>query len=299
MSFVRAHQQRWGVEPIVQALDLASSTYYAMKSRQPSAREQRDRTLSEHIQRVWTENYGVYGADKVWKQLNREGVRVARCTVERLMRLRGLRGVIRGKTSIRTTVAKVGAARPADLVRRVFRAPAPNRLWVADITYVKTLAGWVYVAFVIDVFSRTIVGWKTSRSLRADVALAALEMAFWTRGQRRFAGLIHHSDRGVQYLSVRYTERLAAAGAEVSVGTRGDSYDNALAESFHGLYKAELIHRSPSWADLADVEWATLTYVNWFNHRRLHSELGMIPPTEYEEMYHQSVVYSPGDDSHN
>jgi putative transposase len=242
--------------------------------------------LKGAITRVWHEHQAVYGADKVWAQLRREGIPVARCTVERLMRGLALRGVVRGKVSVRTTVGDAADSRPADLVQRQFRAAAPNRLWVADLTYVKTHSGWVYVAFVIDVFSRYVVGWQASRSLRTDLALDALEMALWGRQGQQLAGLVHHSDRGVQYLAIRYTERLAEAGAVASVGSRGDSYDNALAESFNGLYKAELIrHRGP-WRGLDDVEYATLDYIDWFNRRRLHGELGMLPPAEFEAGYY-------------
>jgi putative transposase len=285
VSFIAAHKARWGVEPICRVLQVAPSTYYATVSRSPSARAVRDTTLKAAITRVWTEHQRVYGADKVWAQLKREGIAVARCTVERLMRALGLRGVVRGKASVRTTVGDAAAERPADLVQRQFRAPAPNRLWVADLTYVKTHTGWVYLAFVVDVFSRYVVGWQASRSLRTDLALDALEMAVWRRRGQELAGLVHHSDRGVQYLAIRYTERLAEAGVVASVGTRGDSYDNALAESFNGLYKTELIrHRGP-WCGLDDVEYATLEYVDWFNHRRLHGELGMVPPAEFEARY--------------
>jgi putative transposase len=236
------------------------------------------------IARVWRSNmHGVYGVDKVWAQLNREGIRVARCTVGRLMRQHGMRGVTRGKTP-RTTWPDHSAARPDDLVRREFTAPAPNVLWVADLTYVKTFSGWVYVAFIIDVYSRRVVGWQASRSLRTDLALDALEMAVHQR--RPGAGLVHHNDRGVQYMSIRYTERLAAAGGVASVGSKGDSYDNALAESFNGLYKTELIrHRGP-WRGLDDVEFATLEYIDWFNHRRLHSSIGMVPPAEFETAHY-------------
>lgn len=285
MTFIDTNKLRWGIEPICRVLKVAPATYYAAASRPPSARAVRDRTLKEAITRVWQEHRGVYGADKVWAQLHREGVAVARCTVERLMRVLGLRGVVRGKASVRTTLGDAAAVRPADLVQRQFRAPAPNRLWVADLTYVKTHSGWVYVAFVIDVFSRAVVGWQASRSLRTDLALDALEMALWRRRGRELGGLIHHSDRGSQYVAIRYTERLAEAGAVASVGTRGDSYDNALAESFNGLYKTELIrHRGP-WRGLEDVEYATLDYVDWFNRRRLHGELGMVPPAEFEASY--------------
>jgi putative transposase len=293
VSFIRAHQQRWGVEPICRALQIAPSSYYAAISRPPSARALRDAELGVAIQRAWDEHRRVYGADKVWAQLNREGTRVARCTVERLMRGLGLRGVVRGRASVRTTVGDSAAERPADLVARQFRAPAPDRLWVADLTYVKTHSGWVYAAFVVDVFSRFVVGWQASRSLRADLALDALDMALWSRRAGRLAGLVHHSDRGVQYLAVRYTERLAEAGAVASVGSRGDSYDNALAESFHGLYKAELIRHQGPWQGLDDVEFATLEYVDWFNHRRLHGELGMVPPAEFEAGYYERAAALP------
>jgi putative transposase len=296
VTFIDAGKERWGVEPICRVLQFSPATYYAAIKRAPSARQVQDAQLKEEIQRIWTEHRGVYGADKVWAQLKREGFRVARCTVERLMRALGLRGVVRGKTSIRTTVGDDAAARPADLVQRQFCAAAPNALWVADLTYVKTHAGWVYVAFIIDVFSRSVVGWQTSRSLHTDLALDALEMAYWRRGGPHLPGLIHHSDRGSQYLSIRYTERLAAAGVVASVGARGDSYDNALAESFNGLYKTELIrHRGP-WSGLDDVEYATMEYVDWFNRRRLHGELGMIPPAEFEALALRAAGEQGGDD---
>jgi putative transposase len=285
VKFIAEHQICWGVEPVCRVLQIAPSSYYAAVGRPVSARRQRDEVLKEVIQRVWDEHRQVYGADKVWAQLNREGTTVARCTVERLMRELGLRGVVRGKRSVRTTVGDEASDRPRDLVARQFRAPAPNRLWVADLTYVKTHSGWVYVAFVVDACSRFVVGWQASRSLRTELALDALEMALWTRRALALTGLIHHSDRGVQYLAIRYTERLAEAGVIPSVGSRGDSYDNALAESFNGLYKAELIrHRGP-WRGLDDVEYATLEYVDWFNHRRLHGELGMRPPAEFETLH--------------
>jgi putative transposase len=239
VSFVAANKEHWGIAPTCRVLQLAPATYYATTTRPSSARRGRDEVLKPEIQRVWEEHRRVYGADKVWAQLKREGQPVARCTVERLMRELGLRGVVRGK-KVRTTWPDEVSSRPMDLVERQFRAPAPNRLWVADLTYVKTHSGWVYVAFIIDVFSRFIVGWQASRSLHADIALDALEMAIWNRRSKRLDGLIHHSDRGVQYLSIRYTERLAKEGAVASVGSRGDSYDNALAESLHGLYKTEL-----------------------------------------------------------
>ena len=292
MTFIAAHRSRWGVEPICRTLQVAPSTYYAAVARPASARAVRDGELRPAVRRVWEANRRVYGADKVWAQLNREGTRVARCTVERLMRAQGLRGVVRGKT-VRTTVGDEAASRPLDLVARRFRADAPNRLWVADLTYVRTFAGWVYVAFVVDVFSRFVVGWQASRSLSAELALDALEMALWARRAKRLDGLVHHSDRGTQYLAVRYTERLAEAGIAASVGSRGDSYDNALAESFHGLYKAELVrHRGP-WRGLDDVEHATMDYVDWFNHRRLHGELGMVPPAEFEASYDAAAAPRP------
>ncbi len=244
--------------------------------------------------RVYEENLSVYGADKVWAQLNR--IAVARCTVERLMRELGISGARRGRPWVRTTVGDGRLDRPADLVERKFRAPAPNHLWVADLTYVKTHSGWVYVAFIIDVFSRMIVGWQANSSLRSDLAIDALEMAVWNR-QRAGAdldGLVHHSDRGVQYLSIRYSERLAANDIVASVGSKGDSYDNALAESFNGLYKWELIYRHGPWRGLDDVEFVTLTYVDWFNQRRLHGEIaehGYVTPADFEAAYYrQSVV---------
>ncbi len=285
MTFITEHKARWGVESICRELQVAPSSYYAAISRPVSARRRRDETLRAAIRRAWDGHRRVYGADKVWAQLRREGTPVARCTVERLMRALGVRGAVRGKTSVRTTIGDETSSRPLDLVARQFRAPAPNRLWVADLTYVKTHSGWVYVAFVVDVCSRFVVGWQASRSLRTDLALDALEMALWARRAVRLDGLIHHSDRGVQYLALRYTERLAEAGAVPSVGSRGDSYDNALAESFNGLYKAELIHHAGPWRGLDDVEYATLEYVDWFNHRRLHGELGMLPPAEFEAAY--------------
>jgi putative transposase len=289
VRFISEHKGRWGVEPICRVLQVAPSSYYAAIRRPPSARRRRDKVLEEEIRRVWDEHRQVYGADKVWAQLNREAIPVARCTVERLMRRLGLRGVVRGKTRVRTTIGDAASNRPLDLVARQFRAPAPNRLWVADLTYVKTHSGWVYVAFVVDVCSRYVVGWQVSQSLHTDLALDALEMALWGRRTQEITGLIHHSDRGSQYLAIRYTERLAEAGAVPSVGSRGDSYDNALAESFNGLYKTELIRHAGPWRALDDVEYATLEYVHWFNHRRLHGELGMITPAEFEA----SFVHQP------
>jgi putative transposase len=289
--FIDAHRDRrtdglrWGVEPICTALQFAPSTYYAAKQRPPSIRAVRDAQLTMEIARVWEENFRVYGARKVWRQLNREHVDVARCTVERLMRTAGLAGVVRGKTK-RTTIADAAAARPADLVERAFAASAPNRLWVADITYVRTWAGFVYVAFVIDVFSRMIVGWQCTNHLRTDLALDALEQAIWLRDER-LDGLVHHSDRGGQYLAIRYSERLAETGAVASVGSRGDSYDNALAESTIGLYKTELIRRRGPWRGVDDVELATLAWVDWFNRRRLHGACDDVPPAEFEANYYR------------
>jgi putative transposase len=268
-------------------LQFASRTYYAAKQRAPCARKVRDKKLKPEISRVHRENLDVYGADKVWTQMNREGHQVARCTVERLMKDLHLSGARRGKAFKRTTIADEAQHRPADLVNRQFVADRPNRLWVADLTYVKTFTGWVYVAFVIDVYSRCVVGWQTSTSLRSDLAIDALEMAIYARSDRDLDGLIHHSDRGVQYLAIRYTERLAEAGVVNSVGSKGDSYDNALAESFNGLYKTELIHRRGPWKNVDHVEWATLTYVDWFNNRRIHNEIGKIPPAEFEENHYR------------
>jgi transposase InsO family protein len=288
-AFIDDHKDVYGVEPICSVLPIAPSTYYAHKARQadPSRlpeRARRDAALKVEIQRVYNENRQVYGARKVWRQLHREGFPVARCTVERLMRQVGLQGVVRGK-KVRTTIADEAAARPADLVERDFSAFHPNQLWVADLTYVATWAGFVYVAFVIDVFSRMIVGWRVSRSLCSDLALDALEQALWARPE--ISQLIHHSDRGVQYVSIRYTERLAEAGIEPSVGSVGDSYDNALAETIIGLYKTELIYKDGPWQGVEQVELATLDWVDWFNNRRLFEPIGNIPPVEYEALYYQ------------
>jgi putative transposase len=264
IAYIDRHRERFGVEPICKVLRVAPSTYYAAKKRPPCPRARRDAELRSEIHRVFVGNYGVYGARKVWHQLNREGITVARCTVERLMRQTGLAGRVRGRRR-RTTIPADPATRPADLVERRFAAPEPNRLWVADITYVATWSGFAYVAFVTDVFSRRIVGWRVSNTLRADLALDALEMAIWTRKAEHLTGLVHHSDRGVQYLSIVYTERLAEAGAVTSVGSRGDSYDNALAETVIGLYKAELITMQGPWRTIEDVELATLGWVHWWN----------------------------------
>jgi putative transposase len=285
IAYIDRHKDRFGVEPICRLLPIAPSTYYARKQRPPSARAVRDARLKAEIRRVYDDNFGVYGARKVWRQLHREGSPVARCTVERLMGELGLRGAVRGKTH-RTTTPDAAAPRPADLVDRDFAAQRPNRLWVADLTYVATWSGFVYVALVIDAFSRFIVGWQTSRSLRTDLPLDALEMAIWHR-QAQLEGLVHHSDRGSQYLAIRYTERLAEAGAVTSVGSRGDSYDNALAETIIGLYKTELIRRRGPWKGIDQVEYATLEWVDWFNHRRLLEPIGYVPPAEFEAAYHR------------
>ena len=288
-AFIDDHRDAYGVEPICSVLPIAPSTYYAHKARQAdpsrlSGRAKRDAALQVEIKRVWNENRQVYGARKVWHQLHREGFPVARCTVERLMRQMGLQGVVRGK-KLRTTIADEAATRPADLVERDFSAAHPNQLWVADLSYVATWAGFVYVAFVIDVFSRMIVGWRISRSLCSDLALDALEQALWARPD--ISQLIHHSDRGVQYVSIRYTERLADAGIEPSVGRVGNSYDNALAETIIGLYKTELIYKEGPWHGLEQVELKTLDWVDWFNNRRLFEPIGNIPPVEYEALYYQ------------
>jgi len=287
-AYIDEHRGRFGVEPICSVLQFVPRTYYAIKARPPSARALRDAELKPEIVRVHRDNFGVYGVDKVWAQLNREGVRVARCTVARLMRELGLRGVIRGKPKY-TTVPGDAADRPRDLVDRSFVAGAPNRLWVADLTYVRTWSGFVYVAFITDVYSRMIVGWQASRSLRSDLALDALEQAIWARSERgqRLDELVHHSDRGVQYLAIRYTERLAETGAVNSVGSKGDSYDNALAETMIGLYKAELVRNRGPWRGLDDLEYATLEWVDWFNHRRLFETHGHIPPAEFEELHYR------------
>ena len=290
VSFLDEHRPEYGVEPICAVLPIAPSTYYEQKARQADPdrlppRVRGDTILREEIRRVWKENFQVYGARKVWRQLNREGIPVARCTVERLMGHMGLQGAVRGR-KFKTTIPDESAHRPTDLVSRDFTADRPNQLWVADLTYVVTWLGYVYVAFVIDVFSRNIVGWRASGSLRTDLALDALEQALYARPDTEH--LIHHSDRGVQYLSIRYTERLAEAGIEPSVGRVGDSYDNALAESVIGLYKTEVIRRRGPWRNLEAVEFATLEWVDWFNNRRLLEPIGNVPPMEFEEAYYRS-----------
>jgi putative transposase len=288
IAYIDKHRDRFGVEPICSVLQFAPRTYYAAKARPPSRRALRDEGLKPEIARVHRDNFGVYGVDKVWAQLNRERVRVARCTVARLMRELGLRGVVRGKPKF-TTIPGSEADRPRDLVDRRFSAGAPNWLWVADLTYVRTWSGFVYVAFITDVYSRMIVGWQASRSVRSDLALDALEQAIWARSGRgrRLDELVHHSDRGVQYLAIRYTERLAETGAVTSVGSKGDSYDNALAETIIGLYKTELVRNRGPWRGLDDLEYATLEWVDWFNHRRLFEAHGQIPPAEFEENYYR------------
>jgi putative transposase len=288
VAFIDAHRETYGVEPICAVLPIAPSTYYEHKARAADAtrvprRTQRDRVLCEDIARVWPANHRAYGAKKVWKQLQRERLVVARCTVARLMRVLGLRGVVRGRRVV-TTVPDAQAVPPSDLVQRNFTATRPNQLWVSDFTYVSTWRGFVYVAFVIDVFARRIVGWRASTSMRSDLGLDALEQAPYDRATD--APLVHHSDRGGQYLSIRYSERLADAGIEPSVGSRGDSYDNALAESIIGLYKAEVIYKDGPWKSCDHVEYATLEWVSWFNTQRLLEPIGYLPPVEYEAQYY-------------
>ena len=288
-SFIDEQRGDYGVEPICAVLPIAPATYYEQKARgaDPTRlpeRVQRDAALGKEIERVWHENRRIYGARKVWRQLQREGFKVARCTVERLMRNLGLAGAVRGRR-IRTTISDEEAARPADLVERDFTATRPNQLWVADLTYVATWAGFVYVAFVIDAFSRRIVGWRVSQSLRSDLALDALEQALYARPDTH--GLVHHSDRGVQYLSIRYTDRLREAGIEPSVGSVGDSCDNALAETIIGLSKTEVIRWRGPWRNVEDVEFETLVWVDWFNNERLLEPIGYVPPTEFEELHDQ------------
>ena len=291
VTFIDQHRDDHGVEPICAELPIAPSTYYEYKAREadPSrlpARHHRDAELEVEIRRVWKENLRVYGARKVWLQLNREQIGIARCTTERLMQKHGLQGVVRGK-SYKTTFPDDSAARPADLVQRKFIATRPNQLWVADITYVATWRGVVYVAFVIDVFARCIVGWRVWNSLKTDLVLDALEQALFARTGTK--GLVHHSDRGSQYLSIRYTERLAEAGIESSVGSVGDSYDNALAETIIGLYKTEVIRPRGPWKNIDAVEYATLEWVDWFNNRRLLEPIGDIPPAEFEQAYYDQL----------
>jgi len=292
VAFIDDHRGDHGIEPICAVLPIAPSTYHEQRARKLDPerlpeRARRDARLRPEIQRVWDENESVYGVRKVWRQLKREKFEVARCTVARLMRQMGLQGVVRGRT-FKTTIPEIKAERPPDLVARNFTVDRPNRLWVADLTYVATWRGFVYVAFVIDAYSRRIVGWRVSSSLRTDLALDALEQAIYDRSHEEIEGLVHHSDRGVQYLSIRYTERLAEAGIEPSVGSIGDSYDNALAESVIGLFKTEVIRRRGPWRQIEDVEFATLEWVSWFNGRRLLEPIGYLPPVEYEEAYYGS-----------
>jgi len=289
VSFVDEHRDEYGVEPICEQLPIAPSTFYEHMARRTnpalrSARAKRDDELRPEIRRIWEENRRAYGAYKVWRQSHREGRPVARCTVERLMRSLGISGVVRGRR-FKTTIPDDQADRPADLVNRQFVADRPDQLWVADLTYISTWRGPVYAAFVIDVFSRKIVGWRVSKSLRTDLALDALEQALYARANTD--GLIHHSDRGSQYLSIRYTERLAEAGVDTSVGSVGDSYDNAMAETIIGLYKTEEIWPKGPWRNMEDVEFATASWVEWFNNRRIFTPIGDIPPVEFEAMYYQ------------
>jgi len=295
VAFIDEHRDAYGVEPICAVWPIAPSTYYAHKAQQAEperrcARARRDDGLRPCIRQVWEENFAVYGVRKVWRELRRRGEPVARCTVARLMDEMDLHGAVRGRKFVRTTIADAAAARPQDLVSRQFQATAPNQLWVADLTYVATWAGFVYVAFVIDVFARRIVGWRASTSLRSDLALDALDQALYDRPIAESPRLIHHSDRGVQYLSIRYTERLADAGIEPSVGSTGDSYDNALAECVIGLYKTEVIRRRGPWRGLDDVELATLTWVAWYNVHRLLEPLGYVPPAEFEQAFYDRQV---------
>jgi len=291
IAFIDAHRAGYGVEPICRVLPIAPSTYHAHVAKRAdpgrlSARAQRDAALQADIRRVWQANFQVYGVRKVWRQLRREAIAAPRCQVARLMKQMGLAGAVRGKT-VKTTHSDRSAPCPLDRVNRQFRAPAPNVLWVSDFTYVATWqGGFVYVAFVIDVFARRIVGWRVSRSARADFVLDALEQALCERRPLRRGGLVHHSDRGGQYVSIRYTERLLEAGIEPSVGSVGDSYDNALAETINGLFKAEVIHRRGPWRNAEAVELATLEWVDWFNNRRLLEPIGNIPPAEAEARYY-------------
>ena len=295
VRFIDDHRATYGVEPICAVLPIAPSTYFRCHAQREdpthrSARARRDDELRIQIQRVYDANFQVYGPRKVWRELRRGGVDVARCTVERLMRAMGVAGVVRGRAWVTTTQSQPALDRPRDLVDRQFQATRPNQLWVSDFTYVATWAGFVYVAFVIDVFARRIVGWRVSSSLRTDFVLDALEQAIYARGGARPAGLVHHSDQGTQYLSMRYTDRLAEAGIAPSVGSRGNAYDNALAESVIGLFKTEVIRRQGPWRNLDTVEFATLTWIDWFNTRRLLEPIGYVPPAEFEARYHEQVA---------
>ncbi len=295
VAFIDDHRKTYGVEPICRVLPIAPSTYFRHKAQHAdpsrrSARAQFDDVLRAIIRRIWTEQHQVYGPRKVWKQMGREGLRAARCRVRRLMRELGLAGAVRGRAWVTTTQVDPTADRPSDLVDRHFTATRPNQLWVGDFTYVATWRGFVYVAFVIDVFARRIVGWRVSASLRTDFVLDALDQAIYERCRDDIGDLIHHSDRGTQYLAMRYTERLADAGIEPSVGSRGDSYDNALAESVIGLFKTEVIRRKGPWRHLEAVEFATLDWVDWFNTRRLLEPIGYVPPAEYEARYYEQAA---------
>jgi putative transposase len=298
IAFIDDQREAHGIEPICKVLPIAPSTYHAHAAKRAdpaklSARAKRDAALKPEIARVFAENFAVYGARKVWRQLQREGEEAARCTVERLMRALGLEGVIRGKP-VRTTISDKAAPCPLDHVHRQFQAPRPNALWVSDFTYVSTWTGFVYAAFVIDAYARRIVGWRVSRTAHAGFVLDALEQALHERRPVHRAGLVHHSDRGSQYVSIKYTERLAEAGVEPSVGSVGDSYDNALAETINGLYKAEVIHQRGPWRSFEAVEFATLEWVNWFNYRRLLEPIGNIPPAEAEQRYYAMLATSHG-----
>jgi transposase InsO family protein len=293
IAFIDDHRDKHGVEPICEVLPIAPATYYEHLARRVdparlSDRARRDAELRPHIQRVFDANWQVYGVRKVWRQLRREGFDVARCTVARLMKVMGIQGFIRGKPQ-KTTIPDKKLPCPLDKVNRQFRVPAPNMLWVSDFTYVATWKGFVYVAFVIDAYARRIVGWRVSSTPHAGFVLDALEQAVHDRRPVKAMGLVHHSDRGSQYLSIKYTERLADAGIEPSLGSVGDSYDNALAETINGLFKAEVIHRRGPWRSFEAVEYATLEWVDWFNNRRLLEPIGNIPPAEAEANHYAAL----------
>jgi transposase InsO family protein len=295
VEFIDAHRGRYGVEPICRELPISISSYYLNRLRQSDpqrrpVRQRSDEKLCLEIQRVHAENFGVYGSRKVWKQLQREGFPVARCTIERLMRVLGLRGAARGQVKL-TTVSRPGDARPGDLVQRKFKADAPEQLWVADFTYVRTRQGFAYSAFIVDVYSRRIVGWNVASHMRSELVLTALEQALHVRRER--GELIHHSDNGRQYLSIAYSGKLLEAGIRPSTGSVGDSYDNALAESIIGLYKTELIRRQGPWRSIQELELATLAWVHWFNNRRLMGPLGHTPPQQYEEDWYSRQHSNP------
>ena len=297
IAFIDDHHGTYGVEPICRVLPIAPSTYHAHAARRIdparlAPRAKRDLVLAAEIRRVFEANFRVYGVRKVWRQLGREGAGIARCTVARLMRQMGLQGAVRGR-EVRTTVSNPAASCPLDRVNRQFRAPRPNVLWLSDFTYVATWQGFVYVAFIIDAYARRIVGWRVSRTAHAGFVLDALEQALADRRPVQGGGLVHHSDRGVQYVSIRYTERLVEAGIEPSVGSVGDSYDNALAESINGLYKTEVIRRRGPWRSLETVEFATLEWVEWFNNRRLLEPIGNVPPAEAEARYYAELETRP------